>query len=259
MSGVRQRVGLDSGGRGFGYTIRVPINPLEARHEADIYLDLARALGLSTVDCWANVGISPTANDFVIQLLAERVPPDRPLVLVHPGGGVNPGMVLTSKRWPPDHFAKLVQKVADFTNGLIIILGSPNDKTVIQALLASLAQSPQQTVIDLSDALTLPQIAALSALPRVALYIGNDNGIAHLAAAAGAPVVMIFGPSDPRRYAPFVAPGRAIAAWRSVTVAEQGVAGAVDTAFNWERDGISVNDTWEHARKLLEGERYAKK
>ena len=44
LSGIPLRVGLDSGGRGLGYNLRVPLDPALVRHEAEIYLDVARAL-----------------------------------------------------------------------------------------------------------------------------------------------------------------------------------------------------------------------
>ena len=49
--------------------------------------------------------------------------------------------------------------------------------------------------------LTFPEIGALSA--DALLYIGNDTGLTHLASASGAKTVMVLGPSDPKRYAPF--------------------------------------------------------
>src|SRR5262249_9924447 len=54
-AGIPQRAGLDSAGRGFAYTVKAKIDPAEIRHEAEIYLDVARALGLNTVDCWVSV------------------------------------------------------------------------------------------------------------------------------------------------------------------------------------------------------------
>ena len=59
---------------------------------------------------------------------------------------------------------------------------------------------PRGRTIDLVGRLTLTEAAA--ALARCALYIGNDSGLMHLAAAAGAPTVGLFGPSPPEDYAP---------------------------------------------------------
>ncbi|MFN8419283.1 MAG: glycosyltransferase family 9 protein, partial [Anaerolineae bacterium] len=85
---------------------------------------------------------------------------------------------------------------------------------------------------------------------RAEIYLGNDNGVAHLAAASGGKVLMIFGPSDPRRYAPFVPPDRARFAWRPVELPDRGVA-AGNVTFSWERDGVSVDEAWEQVRQLL--------
>ncbi len=253
LSGIPHRAGLDSAGRGFGYTVRASINPVVVRHEADIYLDIARALGLSTEHCWANVSLSAADAESVDGLLASQVAPGKTLVLVHPGGGVNPGMMLTAKRWPPEKFAALAEMVANFTNGHIIVLGSKTDEPVTFAVVQSLRHAQSSPITDLTGTLTLTQIAALAAQPRTALYIGNDNGVAHLAAAAGAKLLMIFGPSDPRRYAPFVPPGCAAYAWRPVQMPAGGVAAGGAAGFDWTRDGVTVEDAWTQAKHLLGG------
>lgn len=253
LSGIPNRAGLDSAGRGFGYTVRASIIPEEIRHEADIYLDIARALGLSAENCWANVSTSHADTEAIDAVLADQVAPGRSLVLVHPGGGVNPGMQLTSKRWPPQHFAALAERVANFTNGHIIVLGSKIDASVTSDVVQSLRHTQPSPITDLTGTLTLTQIAALAAQPRTALYIGNDNGVAHLAAAAGAKVLMIFGPSDPRRYAPFVPPSCAAYAWRPVQVPDRGVGAGAAAGFDWTRDGVTVEDAWTQANRLLGG------
>jgi ADP-heptose:LPS heptosyltransferase len=56
--------------------------------------------------------------------------------------------------------------------------------------------------------LSLPEIAALLRAAR--LLIGNDSGLAHLAAACGTPVIALFGPQDPRRFAPWSARTRTL-------------------------------------------------
>src|SRR5262249_53389837 len=102
---------------------------------------------------------------------------------------------------------------------------------------------------NLTNRISLPVISALASMS--ALYIGNDNGVAHLAAASGSKVLMIFGPSDPRRYAPFVPPDRARVAWRPVSLPAQGVSAGTPFQFDWERDGVGVDEAWTEAQKLL--------
>jgi ADP-heptose:LPS heptosyltransferase len=86
--------------------------------------------------------------------------------------------------------------------------------------------------------LTFPEIALLAEKSR--LYIGNDTGLTHLAAAAGARTVAIFGPSDPQRYAPF-APN-SLTLWKPARVHQAGVVGGTPTHWNWEIDGIDVDE-----------------
>lgn len=248
LSGIPVRAGLDSAGRGFGYTVRAPINPTERRHEAEIYLDVARRLSLDTRDCWVNSPASERAIEAIRATLRERGIGDQvPLILIHPGGGVNPGMTLTSKRWPPDRFAALAGRIAEKIGAQILVLGGTHESELAQSVVKSVKIGHNA---DLSGVLSLTHIAALAALPQTALYIGNDNGVAHLSAAAGARVLMIFGPSDPLRYAPFVPADRAAYAWRPFALSDRGV---IDGAggFDWERDGVSVEEAWQVAQRLM--------
>uniref|UniRef100_UPI0022EB7841 glycosyltransferase family 9 protein n=1 Tax=Falsiroseomonas oryzae TaxID=2766473 RepID=UPI0022EB7841 len=79
----------------------------------------------------------------------------------------------------------------------IAVLGGPGgaERAMAAPVLAALPQA-----VDLVGALSLPEAAAV--LRRAALFIGNDSGLMHLAAAAGAPTLGLFGQSDSREYGP---------------------------------------------------------
>jgi ADP-heptose:LPS heptosyltransferase len=252
LTGIRWRVGLDSAGRGFGYTLRAPIDPDERRHEATIYLDLARVLGLPTAGQWTAIYPPVEAAVKVRQVLtAHGIRAEDPLLLAHPGGGVNPGMTLIAKRWPVDRLAALLDRLIPITNATVIALGSSNDKDLTLGVVQSVTSG---AVVDLAGALSLSEIGALAALPQVRLYIGNDTGATHLAAAVGAPVLAVFGPSDPVRYRPFAPPDRAAYAWRPVPLATRGVSAQPHqppSSFNWTRDGISTEEALALSRPLL--------
>ncbi len=251
LSGIPHRVGLDSAGRGFGYTVRAPVDPNTPRHEAEIYLDVARALGLDTSRCWANVPVSDAARQRMRSLLDERGV-SQPFIAINPAGGRNPGMVMDSKRWPPANFAQLSERLVAKLIGFsplfhsmergpggedkhhIVLLGGPGDEAIVEAVRAAMRLSSLALVGELS----FGEIAALSTLS--ALYIGNDTGLTHLAAAAGAKTAMILGPSDPARYAPF-APN-AIALWKPATLRREGVSAGAPPDWDWERDGIGVDE-----------------
>jgi ADP-heptose:LPS heptosyltransferase len=242
LSGIPLRVGLDSGGRGFGYNLRVPVDPQQPRHEADIYLDTARRLGAEAQGCFANVPVSDAARVSLQQKL-EAKGIDRPYMVINPAGGSNPGMQLDLKRWPPENFASLIEKVRHEFAVHIVLIAGPKDKLIVSAVQSQLSQSLPSFVGELS----FSEIAALA--QQAVLYIGNDTGLTHLAAATGSSTIMILGPSDPARYAPF-AP-QAVALWKPSTVQSQGVTSGAPADWTWEHDGIDVDTVFETVKSFL--------
>lgn len=247
MAYIPHRAGLDSAGRGFSYNYPAHIDPQQIRHESEIYLDIGRALGIDVEGVWSYAPPPPEAAATATTLLSShQLTPGR-FLMVHPGGGVNAGMSMVQKRYPPRLMAALVKQIEVALEGAqIVIVGAASDQEAISVLKTHLEAAK---VIDLSEKLTLRQIGALAV--HAALYIGNDNGVGHLAAASGAKVLMIFGPSDPRRYAPFVPPDQARAVWRPIDLPPGGVSAGIPLTFDWERDGISVSEAFEAAQSLL--------
>jgi len=232
MSGIPVRAGLDSGGRGFGYTHRAHVDPDLPRHEAEIYLDAVRALGIDPGHVRASVPVHPDALTAIRARLREAHIAGRYLV-VHPGGGRNPGMTLDAKRYPPDKLAALADALARHLDAAVVVIGAPGDRALVEAV----ARALNAHHVALTD-LTFGQIAALAS--ESALYIGNDTGMTHLAAAAGAPTVALFGPTDPRRYAPY---GETVLTlWRETAVAARGVTDSAPSDWDWDRDGVGVEE-----------------
>jgi ADP-heptose:LPS heptosyltransferase len=119
-------------------------------------------------------------------------------------------------------------------NATLILIGGPGDEALVQAVQDTLRTPSRAFVGELS----FGEIAALAQGAR--LYVGNDTGLTHLAAAAGVKTVMILGPSDPTRYAPFVPD--ALALWKQTTLHQRGVTAGAPHMWNWSRDGISVDE-----------------
>lgn len=106
------------------------------------------------------------------------------------------------KQWPVERFvdtvARLTAPGAPFAGARVAVLAAPDERTAAAPLLDSLAPERRIDLIGASD------LAVMGAcLKRCALYIGNDSGLMHLAAAAGVPTVGLFGPSREERYAPW--------------------------------------------------------
>jgi len=115
---------------------------------------------------------------------------------------VAPAANWVGKTWPAESFAllamQLMQKRQPFEKGRVLILGGADDRRAAEPLRRSL---PRDRWIDLTGQVDL--ITAYACLKRARLFVGNDSGLMHLAAAAGAPTVGLFGPSDDRLYAPW--------------------------------------------------------
>ncbi len=192
LAGVPIRIGIDSGGRGL--TLSVGVSVLPIRPESELYLDLFRAIGGRPADGRLEYHPSAAAAKAADQLVRDRLPQGRSFVLLHVAGGVNPGMALLRKRWPTERFTELARRVAG-AGAVPVLVGAAADRA---ALTDELCAVPG--IVDLVGALELDELAALA--QRAAAYVGNDSGPSHLAEAAGARTVLLFGPSDHIVYGP---------------------------------------------------------
>lgn len=196
LAGIPQRIGLDSAGRGFAYTHRVPVSSI-VMHEADVYRQLAPAVGLPSAP--HRLFFFPSAEDAAQAeaLVARYHITDRPLIVLHPGGGQNPGMTLHRKRWLPQRWAAVADALIDQHAAQVLLVGGPGDQEVV----AIVAQAMRSEAIVLVQQWRWGVLGAL--LDRCDLFLGHDTGMMHLATAVGAPTVAVFGPSDPQIYGPY--------------------------------------------------------
>jgi heptosyltransferase III len=126
---------------------------------------------------------------------ARLAPPGRPVLAL--GIGAN----WICKTWPADRYASLARRLVGpggmMEGAAVALVGSNDEREAARPVAASL---PASQVID-AFGLGIPTIAAL--LERSALFVGNDSGMMHLAAASGARTVGLFGPTDDAAYAPW--------------------------------------------------------
>lgn len=115
------------------------------------------------------------------------------------------------KVWPAENFVALARALTGPGGALaglpVLVLGGPGEAEAAMAA-PVLAALPEAT--ELMGRLTLPQVAAL--LSRAALFVGNDSGLMHLSAAAGAPTLGLFGPTPADEYGPAGPRARAVLA-----------------------------------------------
>lgn len=233
LAGIPVRAGLDSGGRGFGYNMRVPIDPAAREHESEIYLKAVSAVAGREVHAYANLPVTEAAQKSVGARLAEAGI-DAPFIVAHPGGGVNPGAQLAEKRFPAKQFAETLNRVAATRNAGVILLGGPGDRELV----AEVERQLDVRSVSWVDRLSFQEIGALAA--EALVYIGNDSGLTHLAAASGAKTVMLMGPTDPKRYAPYTPDHLAL--WKPIEFGSGGAVRAARADWQWARDGVSADE-----------------
>lgn len=102
------------------------------------------------------------------------------------------------KQWPLGHFKRLITLLTQAGRQVVLTSGpSSEDRACVRAMADA---APADQLVD-AGGLNFKQVAAL--LRSAALYIGPDTSVSHLAAACGIPVLAVFGPTNPQRWAPW--------------------------------------------------------
>lgn len=132
---------------------------------------------------------SEAAASIEAKLRAVGLNEATPFALVHPAAAFE------TKRWDVRNFARVTEYLHERKLNCVAV-AAPNETGLINELLRE-AAAPVAALTDLS----LPEVTALAARSR--LFVGNDSGIAHIAAAVGAPSVVIFGSSNITHWRPW--------------------------------------------------------
>jgi len=196
-AGIPERIGYARDGRSLLLTKALPVpKPGEIpAHEQYYYLELLRRAGWldslpseSFIKLDVPEGNRQKAAEF---LRFNGVKPDNLRVAI--GAGASYG---SAKCWSPDRFAELANRLQAQSGTDIILFGTLAEAPVSSAIAAGMHRAP----IDLTGKTAINDLPAL--LSQCHLFIGNDSGAMHVAAAVGLPVVAVFGPTDPYGTAP---------------------------------------------------------
>lgn len=117
------------------------------------------------------------------------------LLVVQPGAGA------VWKRWAPEGFGSVIRRAVSATGCRVLVHQGPADGPAVEALLDGL-DLPLARLVEPG----LPLLAAV--LAGAAAFLGGDTGVSHLAAAVGAPAVILFPPATRQRWAPWSASAR---------------------------------------------------
>lgn len=155
-------------------------------------VQLARLFALDVPPA-PHLWVSPADEAAADRLLGKT---DAPIL------GIGPSANWGAKQWRAERFSELAGRLtapgAAFADARVAVFAAPHERALVAPVLAAL---PAERRIDLVDAGALPVVAAC--LGRCRMFIGNDTGLMHMAAAAGTPTLGLFGPSPVTQYGPW--------------------------------------------------------
>lgn len=167
-----------------------PAKESEATHLVDRYLDLLKPLGIQNPSRLPTLKTNAAA-DFAVEALLKKEKAQSGELLV----GLFPGAGHASRIWPLERFAALADHLVRNDRVRIVVFAGPEERSMVPHIRP---RFPGNTIF--FDRLTIQQLA--SAQARLTFFVSNDTGPAHIAAAVGTPVIVIFDRPDPHSFTP---------------------------------------------------------
>ena len=162
----------------------------QVKSQSERNLDIVRHLGIDTEDRGEVMALTAQEKLFASNFMRQHGIDEKDVVIaMHPGAGK------IHNRWPVERFAELANTLHRRFNVRLILTWGPEENSLGVNLCRRLSFDP--IVV---HGLSLRHLAALLAHANV--FICNDTGVMHLAAAVGAPLITIFGPTDPAEWKP---------------------------------------------------------
>lgn len=178
-------------------TTRRAVAPSSSRRDEHAVVAFARTLGLAdsppSPELWTDASHDAEAQGLI---------PEGPPVLA-----IGPTANWPGKIWSADRFLEAANRITSINGAAadaflagarIAVFGAAGERDIAQPIFDAI---PAERLIDLVGHVGLPTVTAC--MRRCSLYIGNDSGLMHMAAASGLPALGLFGPSRPERYAPW--------------------------------------------------------
>jgi heptosyltransferase-2 len=186
-AGIPLRAGFGTDGRSLLLTHPVHRrHAIMAVHQTRYYLEMLNGLGIRGKGTRLELPLSEQAVASAHTLLKARGIERRELVV-----GINPSATYGSaKQWFPERFAQLADRLIENHGARILIFGGPDDRRLGDRVAALM----KGAAVDLSGRIDLETAMALIA--RCQLFVTNDSGLMHVAAALERPLVAIFGSTD---------------------------------------------------------------
>ena len=190
---VKKIAGRDTDGKGFFLHYGAKERLLSTEHEVNRRLSVVEALGCKISNMNMFLELTDSHIDKANNILQARGLTDSDFIV-----GINPNAFRPTRRWGIDRFIMLAKKIRDYYGAKLFIIGGEGDASTLEIILRELGTKGCFELIGL-DLITLAAV-----ISRLNVLVTNDTGPMHIAAAVKTPVVAIFGPENPHRYAPYI-------------------------------------------------------
>ena len=190
LTGAPVCAGLENG-RGWFLTHRAQDYGFGTRHEVEYCNDVVHLLGVEPDYGPLAFPVNDEDTAYAQQALSQEV--QRPRIAIHPGSG----SFSLARRWPLERFVALADVLARELSATIVLVGGSSETELGRAIAGAVGSA----ALDLTGRTNLRQLGAV--LQHCDLFVGNDSGVLHIAAAVGTPVAAIFGPSNHRAWGPW--------------------------------------------------------
>ncbi len=189
-AGVPRRIGFDTEGRGLLLTDRVTYR--HDQHEVENFLDCLRILDVpirsASLELWPALENEKEINSLFAKAGWKA---DDLKIIIHAAAS------LPAKQWPLDRFAAVMKVLRNDYNARFVYTGAKGDGVLYREI----EKHGPFHGLDLCGVTDLRQ--NISVYRAADLFFGVDSGPMHMAAAAGVPVIALFGPTDERKWAPW--------------------------------------------------------
>lgn len=238
LAGIPVRAGYNSDARGLLLTHSVQrTKEIKSVHQTQYYLEMLASLGFKIPE---NKNFFQPGEEYRIlgeELLKKYHVKQQALIVgISPGAAYGP-----AKRWLPERFAAVADRLIDENLGQVILFGSADDRAVV----SQVEQSARNYMINVSGKTDLKEAMAL--ILKCSLFITNDSGLMHIAGTMNTPTVAIFGSTNPATTSP--------AGEKSVVIYKRASCSpclkqVCPTDFRC-MENISVDDVYEASIRLL--------
>ncbi len=190
--GVKKTFGRNTNGRGWGFSKKSEDVLTSNEHEVQRKLNVIELLGFKADRIGPELIIPEKEIEEADAILSGWLNGSGPVI------GINPGAFRPSRTWPAERFRQIAEWLIEEMSANIVITGGDKERAIAKSIAKSLPEDRVRMVTNVS----IMGLAAL--MKKMAVFITNDTGPMHIAAAAGVPIISMFGQTNLQRYHPYM-------------------------------------------------------